>query len=180
MDFANYTEGAILAADLVNTQGSISGREHLEEPQKLAAFLVEHGLRVTGSVSEDDLTAVRGVRDRLREVFLAESEEETAALINDLLADYRVAPQLTNHDGRKWHLHFSEDGAPVADRLASSSAIGLSMAMHESGRARFGICSADDCLDVFIDTSRNRSRRYCEDSCSTRTNVAAYRARQRA
>jgi predicted RNA-binding Zn ribbon-like protein len=180
MDFANYSEAARLAADLVNTRGSISGREHLDEPDKLAAFLAAHGLQTTETLSEDDLTEVRRVRDRLREVFFAENEETTAALINELLADYRVAPHLTNHDGRRWHLHYSKDGAPVAHRLASLSAMGLSLAMHESGRARFGICSADQCLDVFIDTSRNRSRRYCEDTCSTRTNVAAYRARQRA
>ena len=32
----------------------------------------------------------------------------------------------------------------------------------------------------FVDTSPNRSRRYCSDRCSSRANVAAYRARQRA
>jgi predicted RNA-binding Zn ribbon-like protein len=32
---------------------------------------------------------------------------------------------------------------------------------------------------VFVDTSPNQSRRYCSDRCSSRANVAAYRARQR-
>jgi hypothetical protein len=32
---------------------------------------------------------------------------------------------------------------------------------------------------VFIDTSTNRSRRYCSDRCATRANVAAYRARRK-
>ncbi|MGW3804911.1 enoyl-CoA hydratase/isomerase family protein, partial [Streptomyces clavifer] len=30
-----------------------------------------------------------------------------------------------------------------------------------------------------LDTSTNRSRRYCSDRCATRANVAAYRARKR-
>jgi predicted RNA-binding Zn ribbon-like protein len=30
-----------------------------------------------------------------------------------------------------------------------------------------------------VDTSPNQSRRYCSDRCSSRANVAAYRARQR-
>ncbi|NNF63358.1 MAG: CGNR zinc finger domain-containing protein, partial [Acidimicrobiia bacterium] len=32
--------------------------------------------------------------------------------------------------------------------------------------------------DVFIGTSRNKSRRRCSDTCATRENVAAYRKRQ--
>ena len=32
---------------------------------------------------------------------------------------------------------------------------------------------------VFVDTSPNQSRRYCSDRCSSRANVAAYRARRR-
>ena len=31
-----------------------------------------------------------------------------------------------------------------------------------------------------VDTSPNQSRRYCSDRCSSRANVAAYRARQKA
>jgi len=32
----------------------------------------------------------------------------------------------------------------------------------------------------FVDTSPNQSRRYCSERCSSRANVAAYRARQKA
>jgi predicted RNA-binding Zn ribbon-like protein len=32
---------------------------------------------------------------------------------------------------------------------------------------------------VFIDTSVNRTRRYCSDRCASRANVTAYRARKR-
>ncbi|WP_141743598.1 CGNR zinc finger domain-containing protein, partial [Streptomyces abyssalis] len=32
---------------------------------------------------------------------------------------------------------------------------------------------------AYLDTSTNRSRRYCSDRCATRANVAAYRARKR-
>ena len=38
---------------------------------------------------------------------------------------------------------------------------------------------ADDCADVVLDLSRNRSRRYCSTTCGNREAVAAYRARQR-
>ncbi len=35
------------------------------------------------------------------------------------------------------------------------------------------------CRNAYLDTSTNRSRRYCSDRCATRANVAAYRARKR-
>jgi predicted RNA-binding Zn ribbon-like protein len=42
---------------------------------------------------------------------------------------------------------------------------------------RLRLCAADDCDDVHIDLSRNRSRRFCSTACANRTNVAAYRIR---
>ena len=48
-----------------------------------------------------------------------------------------------------------------------------------SGATRLGVCDASGCSHVFVDTSPNQSRRYCSDRCSSRANVAAYRARQR-
>ena len=46
--------------------------------------------------------------------------------------------------------------------------------------ARLRLCAADDCTDVLVDLSRNKSKRYCDTgNCGNRTNVAAYRARKR-
>ena len=45
---------------------------------------------------------------------------------------------------------------------------------------RLKTCGADDCEDVVVDLSRNRSRRFCDSGCGNRENVRAYRDRQRA
>ena len=45
---------------------------------------------------------------------------------------------------------------------------------------RLKICAAADCANVFVDESRNRSRRWCSERCSGRVNVAAFRSRKRA
>jgi predicted RNA-binding Zn ribbon-like protein len=50
----------------------------------------------------------------------------------------------------------------------------------ELGAGRLGVCDASACEQVFVDTSPNSSRRYCSDRCSSRANVAAYRARRKA
>jgi predicted RNA-binding Zn ribbon-like protein len=55
----------------------------------------------------------------------------------------------------------------------------LAVVVAEYGNDRLGICQADRCEDVYVDTSRNRSRRYCDDACASRMNVAAYRTRQK-
>ena len=44
--------------------------------------------------------------------------------------------------------------------------------------ARFGICVAANCDRVFVDTSKNASRRFCSLVCQNRTKVAAFRARK--
>ena len=47
-------------------------------------------------------------------------------------------------------------------------------------RDRLQVCSAEDCDDVYVDLSRNRSRKFCDGTCGTKANVAAYRARKAA
>ena len=44
---------------------------------------------------------------------------------------------------------------------------------------RLRVCEADDCEDVLVDLSKNRSKRFCDASCGTRMAAAAYRARKK-
>jgi predicted RNA-binding Zn ribbon-like protein len=57
--------------------------------------------------------------------------------------------------------------------------MGLAMFCTELGVSRLGVCQALPCRQVYLDTSTNRSRRYCSERCATRANVAAYRQRRR-
>ena len=43
---------------------------------------------------------------------------------------------------------------------------------------RLHVFGSDDCNDVLVDLSKNRSRRYCSTTCANRVNVAAWRARR--
>jgi len=64
-------------------------------------------------------------------------------------------------------------GFPVAPRNDDTGRRAL------PGVDRLGLCEASPCRNAYLDTSTNRSRRYCSDRCATRANVAAYRARKR-
>lgn len=180
MNFTHYSDQCMRsAADLVNTRGHPSGNEHMGTPELAQEFLEEHDFSAIGTVTEADLAELHTVREGLEKVFYAPDESTAAARLNRLLGDYEVKPYLTDHDGR-WHLHYAPEDTPVGRRVASQVVMGLAALVADFGFERVGICAAHDCGDVFVDTSRNRSRRYCNELCSSRANVAAYRARAKA
>jgi predicted RNA-binding Zn ribbon-like protein len=100
--------------------------------------------------------------------------------VNALLSKYPISAHIAGHDSQSWHLHVAERGSSVAALVTAECIMGLAMLIVDFGPTRLGICSADRCAQVFVDTSPNTSRRYCSDRCSSRANVAAYRARRKA
>lgn len=182
MEFAHYLECPIsLAVDLVNSSSQVSRREDLVDCDALASFLREHQVSYERPPTDEDLVQVRRVRARLREVFQAPDHQTAARLVNRLLTDSGASPQLTNHDANPWHLHYTPPRTPLGPRLAADTAMALAVVIAEAGFDRLRVCEGERCKDVFVDRSRNRSRRYCSPQvCGNRASVAAYRARQRA
>ena len=179
MDFGHYNDLAVqAAADLVNTIGSHTGRELMPAAEDAREFLRSRDFSFADELRDEDLGDIREVRERLRAVFFAPDERESVRILNELLHDLDLEPFLTDHDGH-WHLHYARDEASVGRRVAAAMAMGLAAMVAEHGFSRVGTCAADDCNDVFIDTSRNHSRRFCGEGCSSRTNVAAFRARHK-
>lgn len=179
MELTSYSERA---AQLVNTADP--GRpdhDALETLDGLRGFLDGHPLWQRRA-TQRDLGALRHVRKRLRAVFeTADSGDLVTAveLLNALLRDYPVQPQLSGHDGADWHLHLAEGASSVAAAYTTVAIMGLAVFCTEYAVDRLGVCEAAPCRKVFLDTSTNRSRRYCSDRCATRANVAAYRQRRR-
>ncbi len=116
---------------------------------------------------------------RIERIWTAPLAEQVAE-VNALLADAGATPRLVEHDGQGWHVHATDDDAPFAQRVAVELAMAMVDVIRADERARLAVCSADDCDDVYVDLSRNRSRKFCEGTCGTRANVAAYRARRAA
>jgi predicted RNA-binding Zn ribbon-like protein len=183
MDFSHYKDQPVqMAVDLVNSLDVISGEDSLTTPGDVAVFIESHNgdwCRPGWKPQERDLHEARALRTRLRQVFEAEDEAEAAVVLNDILSDVEAVPRVSVH-GPGPHLHFeSEDGTP-SRYLGAITAMGLTVALIEGGFERFGVCHSSTCDDVFVDTSRNRSRLHCSGTCTTRENVAAHRARRRA
>lgn len=175
MLFAHDTETALVAAAaLVNTA---TDGDALRTVDDLDRFVERY--EWTGSRTRDaaELEAVRELRPRLREIWLADADS-AAEGVNALLAEHHALPQLVRHDDWDWHLHATPPEAPLATRMAVEAAMALVDVVRSGETSRLGVCAADDCDDVVIDLSKNRSRRYCEKGCANRVHVAAYRARR--
>ncbi len=176
MVFAHDTEAALTAAAaLVNTD---SDDDVLTTLEQLDAFVLEQ--RYTGARAHDEaeLTGVRALRDRLRRLWSL-APEELVREVNAMLREGGALPRLVAHDGWSYHLHATADDAPLADRMAVEAAMAFVDVVRSDELDRLRTCAADDCADVVVDLSKNRSRRYCGTSCANRINVAAFRARQR-
>lgn len=175
MTFAHDTEAALLAAvALVNTA---SEPDLLTTVAELDEFFVRHDY--TGSRTRDgeELDAVRTLRPKLRELLTSE-RDEAVDLVNRLLAEAHALPQLVRHGDHDWHVHAVEASRPYADRIAVETAMAMIDLIRADELSRLGICALDDCDDIVLDLSRNRSRRFCSVGCGNRAAVAAYRARR--
>lgn len=176
MNYDTYGSNAVeLAIDLANADR--------DAPSWVPEFLAAHaewfteGTAVT--LSDDDVTQVSQTSELVRAVALAEREDEVKDRLNALLALASPRPYATDHDG-ELHLHYARPDAGALEQLTTTVAMGLSQVVVQHGWQRLGVCSAEGCGNVYVDTSRNASRRYCSNTCASRSTVAAYRARQRA
>jgi len=175
MDFVRYAErSAVLVnadlGDVEHLRQFLDGREWLH-----------------GQVVDRDTVALRRFVRELRPVFEASNtgdEQAVVSQLNALLGKHPVTPYIAGHGGAsgegRWHMHVTDRQSSVSELLIAESLMGLSTLVCDLGATRLGVCDASNCTNVFVDTSPNQSRRYCSDRCSSRANVAAYRARQKA
>ena len=177
MLFAHDTETALAAmADLVNTATAEAG-DRLADLPALVRFT--QSWRWNGPVpsAQSDLAEVHALRLRLRRLWEVD-EDEAVAFVNELLREAGALPQLVRHDGWDYHLHATPVDAPIAQRMAVEAAMAMVDVIRTKELSRLRTCAADDCDDVMVDLSKNRSRRFCDNLCANRTNVAAFRARR--
>ena len=178
MVYAHDTEEALAqAAALVNTMSD--GVDAISDRAGMAAFLDLFPMSGQLLGTDEELQLVRQLRARLRMLWSAGSRDEAAAMVNDILAEAQARPYLSKHDEYDWHLHVTGPEAPLAQRIGADAAMGFLDLIRADDLDRLRICAADDCEDVLVDLSRNKSRRFCDSGCGNRANVAAYRARKR-
>lgn len=181
MDFGHDTECALgTVVEIVNTAPGLAPAEGLPDVAALQALVERRAISEVGRLTKEDLEGVHRLRTRLQAVFAAPDDATAVRLVNDLVADARTTPRLTDHDNWPLHIHYYAPGARLPERIAADCGMALALVLAAGERGRLATCAAPDCERVLVDLSRNRSKRYCDSrTCGNRLHVAAYRARQR-
>lgn len=178
MIFAHDTEVALnAAAALINTAHGSPRRDSLDSVAALSRFIDDWGWTGARAGDAAELAEVRALRPRLEAIWWAD-KDEAVQIVNQLLAEAQAVPQLVRHGGWDYHLHATSDQAPLAQRMAVEAAMAVTDVIRLDEFERLSSCGAEDCDDVLVDLSKNRSRRFCSTTCANRTHVAAYRARR--
>jgi predicted RNA-binding Zn ribbon-like protein len=182
LHFAPDTEDSLeFAIVIANTDpgASRSGLDELETVDQLAALLAQFPF--TGRIDADDaeLAEVRETRDLLRQLW-SMHRDDMVVEVNRMLRDAAAVPYLTRHGDLDWHIHATPFDAPLAERLRVEAAFALVDVIRMDETSRMRVCEADDCTGLFLDLSRNGSKRFCSVRCGNRMNTIAFRERQAA
>lgn len=188
MNFTSHMDTVVtVAVRLVNALTAGEARSRPYAPPEGAALTaaataaLSVGTRRTRQVTSREAAELREVARALRAVFdaVASGDIDTAALqVNAMLAQTGARPQLDRHDGEPWHIHFHGAQDSVAQGYAAGCATGLAVVLGSEMRDRLGVCTAPHCDRVYVDISRNGTRRFCSTACQNRVKAAAFRARR--
>jgi predicted RNA-binding Zn ribbon-like protein len=171
------------AVALVNglTDGTRHGRPFTAPSGDDLSAAVSELLPRTSAVPPDQAAYLAETARQMRGVFQAvtdDSLDKAAAGLNALLRSTGARPQLDQLGGDPWQIHFHGHDDTYAVGWSAGCATALALAIGSPLAGRLGVCSADQCDRVYIDTSRNATRQFCSTACQNRVKAAAFRARQ--
>jgi predicted RNA-binding Zn ribbon-like protein len=189
VDYNSHTD-AVLAVTvaLVNalTAGDAHGRAYVPPGGAERAAAARKALNADGvarprPLTADEADALAEVAGELRAVFAALADgdvDQAAGRVNGLLSRTGAHPYLERHDGEPWHLHYHGTEEGLATGWAAGCAAGLAVVLGGPEWGRLGVCTAPRCDRVYVDTSRNGTRRFCSTTCQNRVKAALFRERK--
>ena len=189
--------GGNLALDFANTvhdHGNADPEDDLKSFAELADWGEQAGVlsaqaarRLLRSAATDSSAAARdfarliALRELVYRIFAAiaagrsvssEGLEKLNAQLKDALAHARLT-----RDGARYVLGWMECRRP-ADRLLGEITYAAAELLTQGGLRRVRQCAGDHCSWLFVDTSRNGMRRWCDmQSCGNRAKVRRFRKR---
>lgn len=183
MQLDSYADtGVTVAVELVNalTLDHADGRPApASEPLPAIAAILAVDPPSRAKLRARDATGFASLARRLREVFddLRVAQVDAAAgRLNAMLAAHPAAPHLAKEDGR-WRLHHHPVELALVPMWTSICAEAIARLVGAGHHDRLGTCQARDCDRVYVDVSKNGSRRFCSTACQNRTKAAAFRRR---
>jgi predicted RNA-binding Zn ribbon-like protein len=100
--------------------------------------------------------------------------------LNKVMANGEVVRQLIVTEDERYQLIYNTLGHQWT-HVQAEIAASMAQMMAEDEPSRIRICDNPNCLWVYYDDTRNRSKRYCDDKlCGNLMKVRRFRARQKA
>ena len=183
--------GGHVALDFINTVGGRThttstrytiDRERLESVGDLHNWATEAGMAVKARGAKALLERAIAFREALYRLFKAVAEDlrpdpKDVELLNRELASARAHEKLTFTSGAAAVTWDDRDSPELPLRIVARSAAELLTSPNVS---RIRICGGESCGWLFLDTSRNRSRQWCDMSdCGNVAKVRRFREKQR-
>lgn len=179
---AGWDEGheplCIHFANSVGSRGSEHPREYLASPEDLRAWLDKRDFGPVGPLSEAFLARTLRLRDALYEALatVASGGEPAPRNLEAINAELRVALGSVSLERSEWVLR-SGNRAEEVLMLAALSAAEL---LTSERRSRVRTCADRECAWLFLDSSKNRSRRWCSMAeCGNLAKARRFQAKQR-
>ncbi|MGY1454020.1 CGNR zinc finger domain-containing protein [Streptomyces sp. SS8] len=180
--FPDFRLGNVLATSFTATLTERRGNavERIPTPHRLVDWLAVSGLAV-GSCTTAQFDLARELRESIHATATAAALQEAlpasaVEVINDRSAQGRAAAILTPEGERRWRL---SPGSQVEDALGviAADAIGIISGERDG---RLALCASPTCRAAFFDTSRSRTRRWCDmNTCGNRQKKARFNAGRR-
>ncbi|MCP9624333.1 hypothetical protein FOH10_18710 [Nocardia otitidiscaviarum] len=180
--FPEFRLGTVLATSFTGTLSERHGNavERIPTPQRLVDWLVVSGLAVD-SCTAAQLELAWELRESIHAAATAAATNAplpvaAVHIINDRSMQGRAAPILTPEGTRQWRL---SSPSCIEDALGviAADAIGI-LAGERDGK--LALCASPTCRAAFFDTSRSRTRRWCDmNTCGNRQKKARFIANQR-
>jgi predicted RNA-binding Zn ribbon-like protein len=179
--FPEFRLGSVLATSFTGTLTERRGDavERIPAPQRLVDWLAVYGLAVD-SCTAAQLALARELRESIHAAATAKAIQDalpTSAvrIINDCSIGGRAAAVLTSEGDRRWRL----GSASVEDALSVIAADAISVIAGERD-GKLALCASPTCRAAFFDTSRSRTRRWCDmNTCGNRQKKARFVANRR-
>jgi len=162
--------------------GRVPPEDRLDRGGWLVDLAGRHDLTLPDPLGRRDLESLRSLRDALGRLAraVARGEEPAAddlAVVDTALGGVGVRCRLASlGDAFRLALDPTDGGVrALAFRIAAS----FGEFLADADRTRLKVCENPDCLWVFYDETRSRTRRWCADSCGNLMKVRRFRARRR-
>jgi predicted RNA-binding Zn ribbon-like protein len=170
------TTGIEVARDLANTLVVDPGATPEADLRRLFAFDPDSA----ADLEEGHTPALTRLAGELHTIFAAldRADLDTAAGgINVLLERSPAHPHLAKQDGA-WTLHHHPADTELVTSWTAICGEALARLVGAGYGERAHLCEATDCRRVYIDTTKNGTRRFCSATCQNRVKAAALRRRR--